>query len=67
MAKASKGKGKGTVVDLEGPEKDPLVLYKNYTNQCTTNIGIEPYGPLKEALLNEENPNRGAQVGLKVN
>ena len=50
MAKA-KGKGKGTI-EL-GPDSDPKILYNNYVKECKA-IGIEHYGPLKDALKNED-------------
>ncbi len=56
MAKA-KVKAKEGAVDLG------QVLYKNYAKECSA-IGIEPFGPLKNALTNEENPNRGKQIML---
>ena len=56
MSKAKKQ----SAVEL-GPDSDPKVLYTNYTKECVK-VGIEPYGPLKDTLLNEENPNRGKQI-----
>lgn len=55
-------KGKEGAVVLE-PGSDPQILYKNYVKECST-VGIEPFGQLKNALLNEENPNRGKQIIL---
>lgn len=56
MSKAKKQ----SAVEL-GPDSDPKVLYTNYTKECVK-VGIEPYGPLKDTLLNEENPNQGKQI-----
>ena len=44
-----------------GPDSDPRVLYNSYLQACKA-IGIQPYPPLKQALTNEENPNRGKQI-----
>ena len=59
MAKV-KGKGKEGSVEL-GPGADPQILYKNYVKECTV-AGIEPFASVKNALTNEENPNRGKQI-----
>ncbi|KAL7437548.1 hypothetical protein ACHAXH_003179 [Discostella pseudostelligera] len=58
----AKRKGKEGAVVLE-PGSDPQILYKNYVKECSA-AGIEPFGQLKNALLNEENPNRGKQIIL---
>jgi len=58
MAKGAKGK-QATVE--QGSESDPNILYSNYNNECKS-IGINPYQPLKDNLINEENPNRGTQI-----
>lgn len=57
-----KSKGKGKAAEL-GPGSDPQILYKNYVKECSV-IGIAPFGPLKNALTNEDNPNRGQQIML---
>lgn len=44
-----------------GPYTDPDLLYKNYIKECAA-IGIEQFGPVKDALTNEANPNRGKQI-----
>lgn len=44
-----------------GPDSDPKILYGNYVKECK-NISIEPYGPMKDALINEQNPNAGKQI-----
>lgn len=62
MSKKGNSKSKEGAADL-GPSADPQVLYKNYVKECST-IGIEPFGPLKNALANEDNPNRGKQLIL---
>ena len=58
MAKGAKGK-QATVE--KGVESDPNALFTDYNNECKS-IGITPYQPLKDNLLNEENPNRGTQI-----
>jgi len=58
MAKGAKGK-QATVE--QGPESDPNILYSSYNNECQS-IGITPYQPLKDNLINEENQNRGTQI-----
>ncbi|KAL3773748.1 hypothetical protein ACHAW5_008182 [Stephanodiscus triporus] len=62
MAKA-KGKEKGADASAEelGPYSDPEILYKNYVKECAA-INIEAYGPVKDALTNADNPNRGKQI-----
>jgi len=40
---------------------DVGLLYKNYIKECAA-IGIEQFGPVKAALTNEANPNRGKQI-----
>lgn len=62
MAKA-KGKEKGEDASAEelGPYSDPETLYKNYVKECAA-INIEAYGPVKDALTNPNNPNRGKQI-----
>lgn len=64
MAKGVKGK-QATVE--QGPDSDPNILLTNYNNECTKSIGITPYQPLKDNLLNEENPNRGTQIVVLPN
>ena len=44
-----------------GPYTDPDILYKNYVKECAA-IGIEQFGPVKDTLTNEANPNRGKQI-----
>ncbi|KAL7548606.1 hypothetical protein ACHAWF_011878 [Thalassiosira exigua] len=56
----AKAKGKQGAIEL-GPESDPKILFSNYLKECKL-IGIEPYGPLKDALTNDENPNIGKQL-----
>lgn len=53
-------KTKQGAVEL-GPDSDPRILYNNYVKECKA-IGLEPYGPLKDVLTNEQNPNRGKQI-----
>ena len=57
----AKGKAKAKQAVELGPDSDPKILYNNYVKECKA-IGIEPYGPLKDALTNEENPNLGKQI-----
>ena len=58
MAKGAKGK-QATVE--QGKESDPNALFTDYNNECKS-IGITPNQPLKDNLINEENPNRGTQI-----
>jgi len=58
MAKGAKGK-QATVE--QGTDSDPNALFTSYNNECKS-IGITPYQPLKDNLINEENPNRGTQI-----
>lgn len=60
LSAMAKAKPKQGAVEL-GPDADPRVLYSNYVKECKA-IGIEPYGPMKNALTNDENPNLGKQL-----
>ena len=58
----AKAKAKATSGSIElGPDLDPTILYNNYVKECK-DIGLEPYGPMKDVLTNEENPNIGKQL-----
>jgi len=62
MPKAKEeGKGKDAPVEELGPYSDPEILHKNYVKECAA-IGIEAYSPVKDALTNVDNPNRGKQI-----
>ena len=62
MPKAKEGeKGKDAPVEELGPYSDPEILHKNYVKECAA-IGIEAYSPVKDALTNVNNPNRGNQI-----
>jgi hypothetical protein len=54
-------KGKDAPVEELGPYSDPEILHKNYVRECAA-IGIEAYSPVKDALTNVENTNRGKQI-----
>jgi hypothetical protein len=53
--------GKDAPVEELGPYSDPEILHKNYVKECAA-IGIEAYRPVKDALTNVNNPNRGKQI-----
>ena len=54
-------KGKKAPVEELGPYSDPEILHKYYVKECAA-IGIEAYSPVKDALTNVDNPNRGKQI-----
>lgn len=59
----AKGAGKEEALEL-GPGSDPLILYNDYAKECRA-AGIDTFGPLKNALTNDENPHRGKQIILQ--